>query len=154
MRVIEGYTAAEVADILGVNPGSVRRWVAAFRGQGPAGVAARPVPGRPAKLSATEEKIVRRWLADSPTTYGFGTELWSAPRLAQLIRQELGVALNAWYLSAWLRQRGYTPQKPRRVARERDEQAVAAWLAHDWPRVKKKRGSGAPAWCCWTKAVC
>jgi hypothetical protein len=29
-------------------------------------------------------------------------------------------------------------QKPERVARERDPEAVAAWLESDWPRIKKK----------------
>jgi transposase len=138
-RVLEGYTAEEVAEFLEVNPGSVRRWVSVFRRHGVAGLEARAVPGRPAKLTNTQEKIVFRWLAESPTESGFATELWSAPRLAQLIRQEWGVSLNPGYLCDWLRQRGYTPQKPRRVAREHDEQAIAAWLTRDWPRIKKKR---------------
>jgi hypothetical protein len=42
------------------------------------------------------------------------------------------------YLSTWLRQRGYTPQKPRRVPREQDDEAIARWLAEDWPRIKQK----------------
>jgi len=139
-RVTEGYSTEEVAAFLGVDPRSVRRWVAASRLQGAPGLAARPVAGRPPKLSTTQEKIVRRWLTDSPTEHGFPTDLWSAPRLAQLIREELGVSLRPGYLSAWLRQRGYTPQKPRRKACERDDEAVARWPARDWPRIKKTGG--------------
>jgi transposase len=146
-RVLDGYSTEEVADFLGVDPSSVRRWLIAFRRQGATGLAARAVPGRPAKLSLTQEKIVRRWLADQPTEHGFATDLWSAPRLAQLIQQEFGVALNPRYLCAWLRQRGYTPQKPRRVARERDDAAIARWLAEDWPRIKKRPAAAAPACC-------
>jgi len=153
-RVAEGYDAAEVADFLGVDPRSVRRWVAAWRQHGAASLRARPVPGRPPKLSHTQEKIVRRWLADPPTDHGFATDLWSAPRLAQLIEQEFNIRLHPGYLVSWLRQRGYTPQKPRRQARERDEEAIARWLAQDWPRIKKRRVGAAPACCCWTKAGC
>jgi transposase len=153
-RVAQGYSPEEVADFLGVHPGSVRRWIAAFGQHGPAGLAARAVPGRPAKLSPTQEKIVRRWLTECPTDHGFATELWSGPRLAQLIRHELGVSLHPGYLCAWLRARGYTPQKPRRVARERNEEAIARWLARDWPRIKKKPAGAAPACCCWTRAGC
>src|SRR3954470_2713629 len=83
-RVSEGYSTEEVADFLGVDPRSVRRWVAAFRHHGAAELAARAVPGRPPKLTTTQEKIVRRWLTDNPTEHGFATELWTAPRLAQL----------------------------------------------------------------------
>lgn len=134
-RVLEGYCAEEVADFLGVNPGSVRRWLRAFLQRGDAGLAARPATGRPPKLSYTQEKIVCRWLSVSPMDLGFLTELWSAPRLAQLIERDLGVTLNPHCLAAWLRRRDFTPQKPRRVPRERNEAEVARWLAQDWPRI-------------------
>lgn len=153
-RVSEGYSAEEVADFLGVAPRSVRRWLAAFQQQGAAGLQARSVSGRPAKLSHTQEKIIRRWLADSPTDHGFATDWWTAPRLAQLIAQEFGIDFHPEYLTRWLRQRGYTPQKPRRQARERDEEAIARWLARDWPRIKKRRGGGAPPCFGWTRAGC
>ena len=142
-RVLDGDSTAEVADFLGVDPSSVRRWVAAFRRQGLAGLAARPATGRPPRLTTTQEKIVRRWLADSPTEHGFATELWTAPRLAQIIERQWGIHFHPDYLTAWLRQRGFTPQKPRRKARERDDEAIARWLAQDWPRIKKKPGDGA-----------
>src|SRR5262245_17999862 len=137
-RVCEGYTALEVAEFLGVDPGSVRRWVAAFRSDGAAGLAARPTSGRPPKLTTTQEKVVRRWLADNPLDHGFATELWTAPRLRLLIGQEFGVAFHPDYLGTWLRQRGYTPQLPRRAHREADQRAIDRWLALDWPRIKRK----------------
>src|SRR5512135_2129683 len=142
-RVDAGDTTQEVADFLGVDPSSVRRWLASFRRHGGDALAARPVPGRPPKLTYTQEKIVRRWLTDNPTENGFATELWTAPRLAQLIEQEFGIRFHPDYLTTWLRQRGYTPQKPRRVHRERDDEAIAAWLAKDWPRIKKRRAGAA-----------
>jgi len=137
-RVLEGYSAEEVADFLGVDPSSVFRWVAAFRQHGAAGLAAQPIPGRPATLTVTQEKIVRGWLADNPTDHGFPTELWTASRLALLIDEEWGISFHPHYLSAWLRQRGYSPQLPRCVPRERDDDKIARWLAEDWPRIKRK----------------
>jgi transposase len=114
--------------------------LAAFQARGSAGLEARPVSGRPGKLTSTQEKIALRWLTESPMHHGFETELWTAARLAQLIREEFGVGLNPRYLSTWLRERGLTPQKPERVPRERDPEAIAAWLEADWPRIKKKPG--------------
>src|SRR5438874_891587 len=139
-RILEGYSTQEVADFLDVDPRSVRRWLAAFEREGVTGLAARPTSGRPAKLTTTQEKIVRRWLAGSPLDWGFATALWTAARLAQLMEQEWDISFHPDYLTVWLRQRGFTPQKPRRRHRERDEDAIAEWLAKDWPRIKKKRG--------------
>src|SRR3954471_22920391 len=89
-RILDGYSTQEVADFLGVDPSSVRRWVAAFRSQGGEGLIARPVSGRPPKLTLMQEKIVRRWLCDSPSEHGFETDLWTARRLAQVIHEEFG----------------------------------------------------------------
>lgn len=143
-RISDGYSTREVADFIGVDLSTVRRWMAAFRDLGEVGLMARPASGRPGKLSPTQEKIALRWLTESPTHHGFRTDLWTAARLGQLIRDEFGVRLNPRYLSTWLRERGYTPQKPERVPRERDSGAIAAWLAADWPRIKKRRGGSTP----------
>src|SRR5512135_3398561 len=87
-RVAAGYSTQEAADFLGVDPSSVRRWLAACRHHGGDSLRTQPVPGRSPKLTTTQEKIVLRWLSDLPTEYGFTTDLWSAPRLAHLIEQE------------------------------------------------------------------
>ena len=112
--------------------------VATYRKTGGAGLVARPAAGRPPKLTRTQEKVIRRWLADKPTDHGFPTDLWTGPRVAHMVRQEFGVAINPKYITVWLRQRGFTPQQPRRVPRQRDPEAIAAWLASDGPRIKRK----------------
>jgi transposase len=111
---------------------------------GATGLSGHAAPGRPRKLTTTQEKIVLRWLADNPTEHGFPTELWTTARLGRLIEQEFGVTFNPRYLSAWLRGRGLTPQKPQRVPRERDPDEIREWLSTDWPRIKKRRGVTGP----------
>jgi transposase len=142
-RVREGFSPEEVAEILGVHPASVRRWTAAARSHGIRAVAARSVPGRPRKLTPTQEKIIRRWLQHSPSEHGFLGDLWSAPRLAKIIRREFGIRFHPQYLARWLRRRGFTLQRPRRVPRERDPQALLDWLVHRWPRIRKEQGDEA-----------
>jgi transposase len=144
-RVLDGLAPEEVADFLGVDVSSVHRWLRSFRRQGWAGLAAETPCGRPGKLTRTQEKIVLRWLSDPATDFGFPTELWSAARIAELIRLEWGVVFNARYLPRWLKDRGYSCQKPERVPRERNEEAIAAWVAGDWPRLKKKRSASVHA---------
>src|SRR5512135_888615 len=117
-RVAEGYSTEEAADFLGVDPSSVRRWLAAYRRDGGDGLTAQPVPGRLPKLTTTQEKIVLRWLSDPPTEYGFATDLWSGPRLAQLIEQEFDAHFHPYLNSAPLP----FPPGTRRVAVEPDVQ--------------------------------
>ncbi len=145
-RVLEGYSAEKVADFLGVDCRSVRRWVATVRQGGWRALAAQPVPGRPRKLTHTQEKIMLRWLKDNPTEFGFATELWTASRLAQLVEEEWDVALHPRSLRRWLRSHDFTLQKPERVPRERNPEVIAAWLATEWPRIKKKRIDKGPTW--------
>ena len=48
----QGYPPVEVAERVGVDRRSVRRWKAAVRERGAKALRAQPVPGRPRKLDA------------------------------------------------------------------------------------------------------
>ena len=138
-RLLDGFSPNEVADFLEVDASSVRRWFRVFRRHGVQALFAKPACGRPSKLNRTQEKIVLRWLRQSPTEHGFLTELWTAGRLAELIHEEWEVTFNPRYLPRWLTARGFSPQKPERVPRERNPEVIAAWLENEWQRIKKKR---------------
>lgn len=140
-RVQEGYLQKEVAAFLDIHPGTLSRWVGMAREGGAAALKAKPTPGRPRKLTARQERTVLGWLSKSPTRFGFPDELWTSRRLAFLIEQRFAVHFNANYLVEWLTQRHLSPQKPVKKALERDEAAIAQWIAQDWPRIEKKPGT-------------
>jgi transposase len=150
----EGADPADVAGALSVTERSLRRWRAAERDRGAAGLGAVPHPGRPPKLSPAQAAEVIAWLGRPPTAFGFDTDRWTAPRVAQVVAREFGVAMNPRYLNRWLRRHGdLTPQRPQRRAAERDEAAVAAWRRRDWPRIKKTRGTPGRPWGSATRAA-
>jgi transposase len=152
---LDGDPPDVVAETLGVSERSVWRWAARWRGRGRAGDAAlatRPGRGRPPKLTARQAGQVLRWVERSPCAFGFATERWTAPRLAAVVAERLGVRLNHRYLNDWLRRRGVTPQVPPRVPRERDDAAVAAWVADVWPGIKKRRPTAGRRWRSRTRA--
>jgi transposase len=105
-RILEGYASGDVADFFGVNRSSVSRWMTAYEQGGWEALQAHPIPGRPHRLTCTQEKIIARWLKEKPSDLGFATELWTAERLTQLIEQEFGVHFNAAYFSRWLHSHG------------------------------------------------
>jgi transposase len=97
-------------------------------------------------LDAEQEREVLSWFARSPTDFGFSTELWTAPRVAKLIKRTFGVKFHPRYVNRWLAQRRITPQKPRRRPRERDEAEIQRWIAEDWPRIKRGLPAAVPIW--------
>jgi transposase len=137
-RVMAGYSQVAVAAFLGVSQRSVRRWVKAYRDEGASGLTARPRRGRPAHLTPQQTQQMLGWFRHSPKDFGFATELWTARRVAWLIEKRFGVCFHPRYLNAWLTQRGITPQKPQKQARERDQARIDRWVAEDWPRILKK----------------
>src|SRR5262249_10169527 len=143
-RVHDGWSQADVADFLGVHPVTVNKWVRAYRAAGDSGLASNRHPGRKPFLTPGQEAEVLGWLAGKATGHGFRPDLWTARRVAHLIRERFGVEYNPGYLRAWLAKRGYSPQKPAKRARERDQAAIDRWRAEDWPRVQKKRPRTTP----------
>jgi Winged helix-turn helix/DDE superfamily endonuclease len=74
---------------------------------------------------------------------GYRTELWTIPRVAELIRDEFGVRYHPAHVWKLLTALGWSCQKPERRAVERDEAAIARWKREDWPRIKKAARRGA-----------
>lgn len=138
----EGVAPVDVASRVGVDRRSVRRWKAAFRREGPGGIKARPTPGRPCALKEHHKRRLERLLLKGARGCGFPTELWTCARVAQLIRDRLGVDYHVDHIGRLLRALGWSPQKPARRALERDEAAIAGWIQEDWPRIKKTPRAG------------
>ena len=137
-KVAEGRSCTDVADVLGVHVETVRRWVRAHKSGGDAGLAGTPHPGRKPFLTPAQQAEALGWLARKPTDLGFRTDLWTAARVAQLVRETFGVAYHPNYLREWLTERRQTPQKPARRAEPRDPVALDRWLKDDDPAPQKE----------------
>src|SRR5438132_9695214 len=105
----DGEAPAQVADELGVSERSIWRWLSAWRKRGDAGLETRPRCGRPPKFTDAQAAEVLGWLDPSPCDLGFATELWTAPRVTELIEHRFGVRMNHRYVSDLLARRAITP---------------------------------------------
>lgn len=139
--VLAGESQASVARAFGIHSVTVAKWMARYRCGGDAELRAKPTLGRPRFLNPEQDQLVRTWLSQKPTAHGFTTDLWTARRVAELIRREFGIDFHPNYLRAWLRQRSYSPQRPVRRARQRNEANIRDWVANEWPRIQKKRAT-------------
>jgi len=134
----QGHRQAAVARRLGTTRTSVGRWWKDYRRRGPEALRAKPPPGRPSKLTRRQKRGLVRHLLKGTRASGFETDLWTCPRIAQLIERRYGVTYHVDSLPKFLHALGFSCQKPEKRAFERDDEAVARWVARDWPRIKKK----------------
>ena len=136
--VEEGYSASEVAKRFKVGIRAVHWWLQWHRGEGKRGLGARKTPGRPSLLEAGQQKRLRTILLKGASAVGFDGDLWTCPRIREVIRREFGIAYHVDHVCRLLHALGFTPQKPERKAVERDEKQIRNWVRHTWPRIKKK----------------
>lgn len=139
-----GHAPVDVARMLDVDRRSVRRWKAAHRKRGAKGIEARPTPGRPPKLDRGKRRRLERLLLKGAQAAGYESDLWTCPRIAELIAEEFGVRYHPDHIGRLLRSLGWSPQRPQRRAAERDEARIQGWVREVWPRIKKKPGGGGP----------
>ena len=145
-----GWLQADIAAALGVSKGSVSKWLAAARRGGPDALRARPIPGRPPRLSDEQRQRLPELLWEGPQAHGFRGEVWTCARAARAIERQFGVRYHKDHVGRLLKGLGWTPQVPALRAVQRDEAAIERWRAEVWPELKKRPGRSGGRCCSWT----
>jgi transposase len=142
----EGWTGQRIAAALGVTAGAVSQWLKRARAGGADTLQRRLAPGPTRRLTVDQREHLPTLLAHGAEAYGFLGDVWTTPRIATVIQREFGVKYHPAHVGRLLRGLGWSPQIPRERARQRDEAAIAAWTAEQWPALKKKpRPKDAPS---------
>lgn len=134
-----GYSSAEIGEILDRAIGSVKRWLTIASEQGIDALRAKPHAGAAPKLTSEQKEDLQEKLCAGALAAGFETDLWTCPRIRELIIRTYDVEYHVDYIGPLLKSFGFSWQKPQRRAAERDEEKVTQWVEKDWPRIKKRR---------------
>ena len=140
-----GQTLSAVARHVEAAVSSVFRWWQAYRRKGTRGLAAKPTPGRPPRLSAGQKRQLVKLLTRGALRAGHRTDRWTLPRVAALVQEQFGVRYHPAHVWKVLTALGWSCQKPERRAVERDEVAIARWTREEWPRIKTRRSTWRPS---------
>jgi transposase len=132
-----GWSQRQMAEAMGVSEGAVSQWMTRAREAGPEALRRRPPPGAPRRLSADQLARLPALLHRGPAAYGFRGALWTRTRIAAVIRLEFGVSYHPRHVGRLCQAMRWTPQKPIRRARQRDEAAITRWREETWPAIKK-----------------
>ena len=110
-----GYSAPEIAELHQVAHPMVYKWIERFDEEGPAGLYDREREGRPPKIDEQAEQELRRVLEAAPTEEGYDFTRWTAPRLAEHLKEKLGIDVHPETVRDALTSRmGYSWKRPRR----------------------------------------
>src|SRR5262245_23051646 len=148
-----GASQAVVVARFGVSRQTAHYWYQTWKQDGREGLTAAGRLGRRPQLDHQQLARVDTALRDGPRVHGFKTDLWTLPRIAELIERLTGIRYHpghVWYL---LRRLNWSLQRPARRARERDEARIRRWMARRWPAVKETPGASAPGSSLKTKAA-
>jgi transposase len=64
--------------------------------------------------------------------------LWTREAVQCLLARRFEARVSVWTVGRYLKKWGFTPQKPLRVAYERDPKAVQAWLEQKYPAIRRQ----------------
>jgi transposase len=130
----DGERPTTVARVLGVPPSTVFRWMKLD--EQPDGLAAKPHPGPACRLSAEQHRQLAALLLQGAKAHGWSNDLWTTARVAALIERHFGITFHHDHVGRMLHERlNWSPQKPERRARERDEAAIEYWRQVRFPAI-------------------
>lgn len=112
-------------------------WVASYREGGEQALRAKPVPGRPSKLSAAQLRTLYTLIVgNDPRQYEFDFALWTRELVRELIWKRFQVRLSAVSVGRLLRTLGLSPQRPVFRASQQDTERVRRWRETDYPAIR------------------
>ena len=135
----QGWPQRQIAEALGVSEGAVSQWMKRAREEGPDALRHRPPSGAPRRLSAEQFAHLPMLLQRGPAAYGFRGALWTRGRIAVVIQLEYGIAYHPRHVGRLCQAIRWSPQKPARRARQRNNAAIAQWREETYPAIKKGR---------------
>jgi transposase len=143
LRGIElGFRECDLAELLGVAPGTICRWWTAYQ-EGGLDAIPHDRTGHPVGVGRTlsDEQATRvQSLIDThtPGRLGIPAALWTRKAVRALILLEAGIAMPVRTVGEYLKRWGYTRKKPTRKAKKQDPEEVRAWLEKTYPALEKR----------------
>ena len=134
----QGWSQHNIAIALGISNGAVSQWVHMAEDGGTEALRTHTSPGHPAKLTLTQRDQIPDFLWHGAEAYGFRGDVWTCPRVAQVIEWEFGICYHRDHVSRMLKDLGWTPQIPITRAVQRDEAVIANWRVEVWPELRRQ----------------
>lgn len=139
VRQVEiGESPEVVIKALGMTRGCIYKWIAKYREGGTEALKAKPLSGRPLKLTGPNLRwIFRTVTTKNPLQLQFPYALWTREMVKELIARQYGVQLNVTSVGRLLKKLGLSCQRPLMRAFQQNQVVVREWIERDYPKIKK-----------------
>jgi len=129
----------DIAHAFGLNRRAVSRWFAFYNEYGREALKSKKAKGPDYKLSEKEIQNIVSILYDDATIYGFENPLWTCKMVQQTIFKQTGKKIHTTNIMRLFKKLNLSPQKPERLAFQRNEKAIRKWKREEWPKIEEHR---------------
>jgi transposase len=137
-QVETGESPEVVIKALGMTRGCIYKWIAKYREGGTEALKAKPLSGRPLKLTGSNLRwIFKTVTTKNPLQLQFPYALWTREMVKELIAKKYGVKLNVTSVGRLLKKLGLSCQRPLMRAFQQNPVVVNEWIERDYPKIKK-----------------
>ncbi len=139
VRQVEvGESPEVVIKALGMTRGCIYKWIAKYREGGIEALKAKPLSGRPLKLTGPNlHWIFKTVTTKNPLQLQFPYALWTRDMVKELIAKKFGIKLNVTSVGRLLKKLGLSCQRPLMRALQQNPVVVREWVERDYPKIKK-----------------
>ncbi len=146
----KGISPGEIAEMLGITRRAEQRVWKQYKEKGRKGILLRK-RGRKSEKAITgqQESQIKKMIENKlPDQLKLPFGLWTREGVGDLIYRQFGVRVSKWTVGRYLKDWGFSPQKPIAKAYEQDPDAVEKWLKQDYPalQVKAKKEKADISW--------
>jgi transposase len=135
LALAQGQNVSEVAEMLSLGEQTVRDYRNQYLCKGMASLVYKAPPGRPSKLTKTQQQQLAEWIKASPQGSGYTSGCWNTPMIQDLIQRHFGVVSHPHYIATLLKNMGFSYQKARFVSDHLSEAKRLAWRQTRWPKI-------------------
>lgn len=132
----KGWKVKMIAEAFDLNEKSVSRWFVKVNKFGEKSLKSTKAKGNAPKLSEQEIFQIIEWLKEDARVFKFPTPLWTCKQVQYMIKNNLKKSISIPSLWEILRKLKLSPQKPRKVALEKNQRLANKWLKEEWPKIK------------------
>lgn len=133
----QGWKQKDIAAALGITQGAVSQTLSRAKAGGTDALKTRPLLGVPSKLTQEQKAQIPTLLLRGAEAFGFSGAVWTCDRIAAVIAQEFEVVYHRDHVRKLLRSLGWSYQKPKVRATQRNDDAIQKWQQERLPHLKK-----------------